>query len=493
METSKIKDPKEQSRALEKFLRDYPASAMAAPARDAYVRAQVKLQPAKAYARCEKLAAGIPDFEAASLFRTLANALIDDPKQLPAAERAARHVLQLSTAGVASAEAKDEAERWKMDPPMASMIAYRATTRRSAAQVLLARVLEKRGNASEAQALYTDALQTNPREAGAATALAAIEEKAGHAEQALAYQAQALLIRATPEGKKAFAETWQKVKGSSAGLDAYLDARHKELFHNPVKVEFYKAPETRTSRVVLAEIYTGAGCPPCAGADMAFDVALERYARADVAVLMFHQHIPRPDPLANDDTIARFKWFGGRSVPTMMVDGMMVPGGGGDVSLVPAITKRLTEMLDERLQRAPSALLKLTAGNDGSKVQATIETRTLEQSANLKLHVALVEKELHYSGENGVRFHPMVVRAFATLPLTTNATQTFNLDEVRAALKKHIDEFEKHNDRFNKDGTYRFYERRQDIDVADLAVVAFIQNDKTREVLQAAWADVPRK
>ena len=57
-----------------------------------------------------------------------------------------------------------------------------------------------------------------------------------------------------------------------------LDTEYHKRFPNPVHVEAYKPTAARTDRVVLAEVFTGSGCPPCAGADIAFDAAMERYA-----------------------------------------------------------------------------------------------------------------------------------------------------------------------------------------------------------------------
>jgi tetratricopeptide (TPR) repeat protein len=493
MELSKIKEPKPKLLALEKFMRENPKSGMLAMARESYVGTLVKVAPSKASGKTEKLAKTLSPGEAAGLFKSLADNLKDASGFDEQSEKAARRALELITSKAAEAEARAEAEKMKDSPAMVAMIEGRQKTQPAAYHFSLGQVMEKRGRAAEAQAQYVEALKIDPRLSGAAVALAGVENAAGHTDLALAYQAQSLLSSATPEGKKVFAEMWTKAKGSTTGMEAYLDARHKELFKSPAHAEAYKAPATRTSRVALAEIYTGAGCPPCAGADMAFDVVLERYPRADVAVLMFHQHIPRPDPIANSDTVARWKWLQGRGVPTMLIDGVPVQGGGGNAAMAQGIANRLIETLDERLQRVAGAAIELGVSNTGRVVTSTIGTRTLEQLPDLKIHVALVEKEIHYSGENGVRFHPMVVRAFATLPLTALSIHMFDLETVRSELKKHIDEFEKHDDRHNKDGNYRFYERRQELDAANLAVVVFIQNTKTREVLQAAYADAPRK
>ena len=55
-------------------------------------------------------------------------------------------------------------------------------------------------------------------------------------------------------------------------------------------------------RVVVVELFTGAECPPCVSADVAFDALLETYKPNEVVLLEYHLHIPGPDPLTNADS-----------------------------------------------------------------------------------------------------------------------------------------------------------------------------------------------
>jgi thiol-disulfide isomerase/thioredoxin len=44
---------------------------------------------------------------------------------------------------------------------------------------------------------------------------------------------------------------------------------------------------------VLAELFTGSECPPCVGADLAFDGLVEAVPAKYLAVLVYHLPIPR--------------------------------------------------------------------------------------------------------------------------------------------------------------------------------------------------------
>jgi hypothetical protein len=114
----------------------------------------------------------------------------------------------------------------------------------------------------------------------------------------------------------------------------------------------------------------------------------------------------------------------------------------------------------------------------------------------VQLQIALVEKELTYSGENGIRFHPMVVRAMAgpdakgyTNPAGEAFTveNQFDIAKVSAAAKAHLDDYEAKGHRGEP---FKFVAKMDKIDAGNLAVVAFVQDPKTKRVLQAAIVDL---
>src|SRR5262249_48188752 len=139
----------------------------------------------------------------------------------------------------------------------------------------------------------------------------------------------ALAGRMTPDARKRLSALYSKThNGSAEGLEAALDARYKKMYSSPFEVQPYKPTAARTNRVVLAEVFTGSGCPPCVAADVAFDVAMERYPHEDLAVLMFHQHIPQPDPMSNPASQGRAKFYSVQGVPSYVIDGKKDMGGG---------------------------------------------------------------------------------------------------------------------------------------------------------------------
>src|SRR5262249_46739430 len=154
----------------------------------------------------------------------------------------------------------------------------------------------------------------------------------------------------------------------------------------------------RTRRVVLAEYFTGSGCGPCASADLAFDAALQRYPRTDFVAVMYHVHLPRPDPMTNPYTLARNKSFGISGVPTFVIDGRSV-SGGGPRDIEPDAYAGLVPDIERGLQIAPEEEIRAQARLAGNavRVKATVE-RVSSDSSDLRVLVALVEKDVRFSG-----------------------------------------------------------------------------------------------
>jgi thiol-disulfide isomerase/thioredoxin len=284
------------------------------------------------------------------------------------------------------------------------------------------------------------------------------------------------------------------------GLEAFLDERYKKAFPSPIHVEHYKPAPSRSDRVVLAEVFTGSGCPPCVAADLAFDAMLERYSRNEVAIIMYHQHIPAPDPMTNPATQNRFKFYQGGGVPTYVIDGNK-SSGGGPRDATRQFYDRVNPSIEKRLEMAAEADLKLEAVMEGSTIKVKATVQNVRAEGEVKLQIALAEEMLRYSGENGVRFHTMVVRALGgkdaagfVLDTSKAATieMTFDVPKIVEELKAHLDDFEAKRNSAVPEGRekFAFSEKKHSIEATNLSVVAFVQNERTKNVLQAAYVRV---
>ncbi|MBM3740566.1 MAG: hypothetical protein FJW39_32865 [Acidobacteria bacterium] len=221
---------------------------------------------------------------------------------------------------------------------------------------------------------------------------------------------------------------------------------------------------------------------------------MERYNRDELVVLMYHQHIPRPDPMTNAETRERWEFVAGNGAPTYLVDGKM-SGGGGPRSDTKSITERIETLIAPALERESGAALQLDAAGDRVNVRVRVAVSELEAmpaGTKLQLRIALVERMVKYSGENGIRYHANVVRSLVSLPVKEAGAMvsTFNLEQVQAKLERHIRDFETKDEDHNPDGTFRFMAYVHTINPANLGVVVYLENEETKDVLQSRWAEV---
>ena len=377
----------------------------------------------------------------------------------------------------------------------------------------------KLGKTAAAEESYKAAYQTDPVfAAAAAIGLATILEQRGNDRDALEYLARAALNgRMDKAGIAQFHSLYSKTHGGKLdGIEEYLDTRYRETYRNPVKGEKYRAERGRTDRVVLAEFFTGAGCIPCIPFDYSFETTLEDYSRNELALLVYHWHAPSLDPMGNRSSDARVKYYGVVGAPTVFLNGEKFSreqDSSANEDRDPNTARRAYAALNSKiranLKTAPEARIKLTVKRDGSKVKTGITTDSLKDlERDVTLHVALIENEVIYSGENGLRFHPMVVRSLArssgesgygfkvVAGKANKFEYVFDLEGISAENLRYYDEWpaernKEVNARVGGDAGFdvgTFKEQRHLIKADNLSVVAFLQDNKTKAILQAVYS-----
>jgi hypothetical protein len=250
----------------------------------------------------------------------------------------------------------------------------------------------------------------------------------------------------------------------------------------------------KSNRVVLVELFTGAQCPPCVAADRAFDALDKTYKPGEVILLEYHEHIPGPDPLANTATETRFRYYVGMrgATPTIVFSGKNPMQEGGDEFDASERYEDYVGVINPLLEQAANGTIKATAKQTGSKVEITAEASEVDakSDAGIRLRLALVEEKVEYKGGNGIPEYHHVVRdmpgGVTGVPVKDGGAKqsvTVDLDDLKKSLTKYLDEFAKEND-------VKFPGKVPAVDLKNLRVVAFLQNDKTKEVLQATEVEV---
>lgn len=509
-DATKLTDPKEKIAALEKFKKDYPTSSLASGVEMTIFSTLAQKLPEQT-TRIQQLGASLySTAEKKDKGRTagqLATTLLTYNLLLPDALKYARKCVEAMDQAEYLKDQKASYAKRKAAVPTDEELIKRFKQSRASNVALVGRIEYKLGKTADAQKALEESYAVSPNTPTVTGILGEIALKSGNEAKALDYLIPTKLSGRASESASAALDTIYKKNhnGSLTGFGDMLDAEYNKRFPSPIKPEAFKPMEGRSDRLVLAEVFTGSGCPPCVGADLAFEGAMQRYGTKNVAVVMYHQHIPQPDPMTNTATTNRYKFYKPVGVPTYKVDGgpvMCVEDGkptecsGDNRDGAKDIYGHLQLTIDRQLTTPADAQIKLAASITGSVVKVNAAVSGVKgDSKDLNVQVLLLEKELRYSGENGIRFHPMVVRAmggdksdgFALTSASGSFEQSFDVAKLSADLKTYLDDYEQHPTR----GTpFKFIEKKDQIDSHDLAVVVFVQDTKTKRVLQAAYVDL---
>ncbi len=262
----------------------------------------------------------------------------------------------------------------------------------------------------------------------------------------------------------------------------------------PLKVEAFGGRKNSSDRAVVMELFTGAECPPCVAADVAFDALAKAYKPSELILLQHHLHIPGSDPLTNPDTVARMSYYQKkfpevRGTPSTLFNGKPGAGGGGPLTNAGNKLKEYREIIDPILEEPAAAKLRATAVFSGDKVNIKVDvTETKQPNDDWRLCVAVVEDNVRYQGGNRLRFHHYVVRAMPTgaegVPLPEKGkpyTATVDVNELRTKLAKYLDEHHT---------TRPFPNTDRPMEFKNFRVVAFIQDDKSKQIVQGTVVDL---
>lgn len=238
------------------------------------------------------------------------------------------------------------------------------------------------------------------------------------------------------------------------------------------------------------EVFTSSTCPPCKpGNEVLTEVLNQRVGK--FAVMKYQFYFPgNGDPYYTTENLNRATYYGGvNSVPTTFIDGGWASNPNG-----------FTEAIFDNFQSIP-ALTEMSTSMTltGQKVDITVNVKPVTTlTGNYKLRVAIVEKKtVNNVKTNGETYFDYVVQKLVpnetgqtfTFPAqnqskTVNLSYTFpgayklpsvarissasaptgaNYGGINQATEHHVE---------------KFY---------DLQVIAYIQNEDTKEILQSSW------
>lgn len=348
---------------------------------------------------------------------------------------------------------------------------------------------EQIGIASLAEALA-------PQDGLSEVALIYAEKSVAAADKApAAKKVRALKALATALEKSGKADKAKATRVTIDKMELVADAEYKKTVPPFKPQKFAGRSDSTANRVAVLELFTGAQCPPCVAADVAFDALETSYSAKDVVLIQYHMHIPGPDPLTNKDTIARWDYYskkfpqGIRGVPSSLFNGKPEAGGGGAMANGKAKYDQYKKLIDPTLETKSDVKIGGSAvlADGGVTINTTVDGLD-KPSDDLKVRVFLVEEEVRYPGGNGIRLHHQVVRSafnkvegWSVKDAKGKVTATVKLDALKKDLSAYLEDFAK--DR-------AFSPPDRPMDMKHLKVIVIVQDDESGEILQGAQFDV---
>ena len=301
---------------------------------------------------------------------------------------------------------------------------------------------------------------------------------------------------------------WTEEYGNPDDLDSHLTKLHHErlaTLQSEIREQGTPVvPADAGDHTVLVEFFTGGQAPPAIATEVAIDALRQTYPASRVVALRYHQHIPGPDGLVNQDSEDRFSFYNLDRIPVLVADGAVLnpeqarylgymPGSGTAYSL-------LRTVVDERLKKSTPIRIELAGKIDNGElaIQAGVTGATEEELPSLRLRLVLAEETVESPMPNGIRRHAMVVRempAGARGIAPRKGELKFSFSMPAGDLQQHVNDY---LTRYEGGTRIQFPAALKPAIRGPLHLIGWVQNDKEdtahpeigRAVLQTAIVPV---
>jgi hypothetical protein len=297
--------------------------------------------------------------------------------------------------------------------------------------------------------------------------------------------AELVALPSIPGDVETLERLWAELGNNPQELEAYLDEVYEHLVYQFAEKDAEAAAVVEKQQIVLGELFTGAACPPCVAADIATGALEHTYPASRFLMLRYHQHIPGPDPLTIADGEDRGNYYSIPGTPSCFLNGSQIQGVGGNFFNSLSLYHSLKSVVTPLLAQTTDLSIDLAAQLEGESIRLranVIGAQTYPESWRLRL--CLVESLVPYAAPNGIRLHEMVVRSMpggAEGIVATNGSLTYEADvpltEVHASIQGGVASAQERSGGSLPPlpGT-----------MGPLNLIAFVQDDASSEILQAA-------
>jgi len=312
-------------------------------------------------------------------------------------------------------------------------------------------------------------------------------------------------------------EIADKAEARSAKLEGQLDEEYHKKVPPFTPSKFAGRKNAQADRVVVMELFTGAQCPPCVAADVGYDALLTTYGPKEFIGLQYHLHIPGPDPMTNEASEGRQKYYGDEvgGTPATFFNGQSKAGGGGPMQASENKYTEFRQIIDAELEKPKESAIKLSAALHGDQIEINAEA-TVDRKSTIskpddavadekearkeatktkdaphskpRLRLALTEESVRYVGGNRLRFHHHVVRAFPGGVEGKDLSSGSGRVDLKVSLADLKRELEEKN---SADAKSRPFPSAPPVPaLKKLSLVAFVQDDADKVILHAVSVPV---
>lgn len=226
-------------------------------------------------------------------------------------------------------------------------------------------------------------------------------------------------------------------------------------------------------RMVLMEEFTNASCGPCASQNPSFETYLSQN-KTDIIPIVFHPNFPGSDLMYNFAPAmeeGRLAYYAVNGVPTVLTNGKKHTPSSGWYDGAPGDINGLTLEVSKYAGTQSPITITPTYTMSGKTMSINVSVNSTEALSGKILRIALVEAYHYYdkAGSNGEKNFYYVVRQMfpdfkgQAISLNANETKEFPYQvDLKLELFKQF-----------------------------AYIVAYVQDDATKEVLQAGQTAVP--
>ncbi len=291
------------------------------------------------------------------------------------------------------------------------------------------------------------------------------------------------------------AKLWKAKHGDTKGLAAHLDSVYAAAVNDLAKSTQLTLPES-VSRSVLCELFTSVRADASVAVEMSTAALARRLGTDKLIVVRYHpldvasRNQTNGDPLANDTSLNRLAYYRGRTIPSVYLDGSRLSGTDGLLADTTRVHRQLVRQAVKRLAEPSDWSITLGAKRSGPSIQVTASASSSEPAeGEYRLRLLLVEERVPMpEARCGIRVQEMVVRwqidggdGAAPKDGKFAVSETVSIDDIRKQLIEDLARFERLQG-------MNFPEKP--LELKSLFVIALVQDEATREVLQAKLVPV---